>query len=190
MTITWEQCKLKDCSSYRRGSFPQPYGKKEWYDGKGSMPFVQVVDVTDNLKLKEDTKQKISKLAQSMSVFVPRGSVIVTLQGSIGRVALTQYGAFFDRTILIFDDTSKHNIDSVFWSYTIQEKFEEEKKKAPGGTIKTITKDALSEFDVMLPERHEQEKIGKFLFGLNNAITLHQCEWKWQKSRHFADSLK
>ena len=95
-TDDWEQRKLSECAGFRRGSFPQPYGNKEWYDGEGAMPFVQVADVADDMKLVDDTKQKISKLAQPMSVYADKGSVLVTLQGSIGRVAITQYGAFVD----------------------------------------------------------------------------------------------
>lgn len=109
------------------------------------MPFVQVADVADDMKLVDDTKQKISKLAQPMSVYADKGSVLVTLQGSIGRVAITQYGAFVDRTVLIFDKYNK-DIDKTFWAYIIKEKFIDEARKAPGGTIKTITKEALSDF--------------------------------------------
>lgn len=137
------------------------------------MPFVQVADVSSDMKLVEDTKQKISKLAQPMSVFAEKGSVLVTLQGSIGRVAITQYGAFVDRTVLIFD---KYNddIDKRFWAYIIKEKFVEEARKAPGGTIKTITKEALSDFDLMLPGFEEQVKLADYLQNLDNLITLHQ----------------
>ena len=71
-TDAWEQRKIKDYASYRRGSFPQPYGKKEWYDGKDSMPFVQVVDVKENLRLVDHTKQRISKLAQPQSVYAQK----------------------------------------------------------------------------------------------------------------------
>ena len=42
-TDDWEQRKLSECAGFRRGSFPQPYGNKEWYDGEGAMPFVQGV---------------------------------------------------------------------------------------------------------------------------------------------------
>lgn len=172
-TQPWEQRKLGDHANYRRGSFPQPYGKKEWYDGDGAMPFVQVVDVTDHLVLVNETKQKISKLAQSKSVFVPKGKIVVTLQGSIGRVAITQYDAFVDRTLLIFEGYEKPT-DEHFWAYTIQQKFEVEKQKAPGGTIKTITKEALSSFEIYLPEYEEQKKIGSFFAQLDHLITLHQ----------------
>lgn len=168
----WEQRKLSECAEFRRGSFPQPYGNKDWYDGHGSMPFVQVADVSDNMKLVNDTKQKISKLAQPMSVFAEKGSILVTLQGSIGRVAITQYGAFVDRTVLIFDKY-KEDIDKRFWAYIIKEKFEDEAKKAPGGTIKTITKEALSGFDLMLPCHTEQNKIADYLSNLDHLITLY-----------------
>ena len=172
-TDDWEQRKLSECAGFRRGSFPQPYGNKEWYDGEGGMPFVQVADVADDMKLVDDTKQKISKMAQPMSVYADKGSVLVTLQGSIGRVAITQYGAFVDRTVLIFDKYNQ-DIDKTFWAYIIKEKFIDEARKAPGGTIKTITKVALSDFDLMLPNYDEQKKLGAFLVSIDNLITLHQ----------------
>jgi type I restriction enzyme S subunit len=160
-------------AEYRRGSFPQPYGNKDWYDGEGAMPFVQVADVTDEMNLVADTKQKISKLAQPMSVYADKNSVLVTLQGSIGRVAITQYGAFVDRTVLIFEKYKKE-IDYIFWAYIIKQKFIEEARKAPGGTIKTITKEALSDFDLMLPDYKEQMRIGQYFQSLDHLITLHQ----------------
>ena len=172
-TDPWEQRKLSECASFRRGSFPQPYGKAEWYDGEDAMPFVQVADVADDMRLVPNTKQKISKLAQPMSVFAERGSVLVTLQGSIGRVAITQYEAFVDRTVLIFEQYNP-GIDRIFWAYIIKEKFIDEARKAPGGTIKTITKEALSDFDLMIPQIEEQRKLGVLLTSLDNVITLHQ----------------
>ena len=166
---------MSECAGFRRGSFPQPYGNKDWYDGEGAMPFVQVADVSSDMKLVDDTKQKISKLAQPMSVFAEKGSILVTLQGSIGRVAITQYGAFVDRTVLIFDKYEE-DIDKRFWAYIIKEKFEDEARKAPGGTIKTITKEALSDFDLMIPSLDEQGKLADYLMNLDNLITLQQCK--------------
>ena len=174
-TDAWEQRKLGEVATYRRGSFPQPYGKSEWYDGDGAMPFVQVADVSDEMNLVEETKQKISILAQPMSVFAEKNSVLVTLQGSIGRVAIMQYGAFVDRTVLIFEKY-KAEIDKTFWAYIIKQKFIDEARKAPGGTIKTITKEALSDFDLSIPKYQEQKQIGAYFRNLDNLINLHQRE--------------
>ena len=169
----WESYRLSEYSNYRRGSFPQPYGNKEWYGGDNAMPFVQVVDVLENLRLVSDTKQKISTLAQPMSVFVPSDSVIVTLQGSIGRVAITQYDAYVDRTILIFEDYI-YQTNKEFWAYTIRNKFEIERQKAPGGTIKTITKEALSDFKVSIPNYSEQSAIGSLFRTLDDLIASYK----------------
>ncbi|GAA7616967.1 hypothetical protein JP0114_01660 [Helicobacter pylori] len=108
----WQKVRL-GTYKYRRGSFPQPYGNPQWYSDNG-MPFVQVYDVGENFKLTQKTKQKISKIAQPMSVFVPKNSVIITLQGTIGRVALTQYDCYCDRTILIFDNNTLNDVNKYF----------------------------------------------------------------------------
>ncbi len=172
----WEQRKLSELVKYRRGSFPQPYGNKEWYGGENAMPFVQVADVGENLKLNENTKQTISKIAQPMSVFVPKDSVIVTLQGTIGRVAITQYPAYLDRTVLYFDTFIEKDLDKYFWALSVKNKFEEERRKAPGAVIKTITKEALSDFDLDITNKEEQIKIGEFFRKLDNLINLYQIE--------------
>src|SRR5699024_6353800 len=172
-TEEWKKFRLDDIAIYRRGSFPQPYGKEYWYDETDGQPFVQVVDVGKNFKLVDNTKQKISKLAQQYSVFVEEGKVLVTLQGSIGRVAITQYPSYVDRTILIFENY-KLDVNKEYFAYVVQMLFEIEKLKAPGGTIKTITKEALSEFLIHLPDIKEQQKIGQFFKHLDEMIATHQ----------------
>jgi len=149
---------LGEVAEYRRGSFPQPYGEKKWYGGDGAMPFVQVVDVGENMRLVEDTKNKISKLAQLRSVFVPINTVIVTLQGSIGRVAITQYDSYVDRTLAIFEKI-KMEINKKYFAYQLQRKFGKEKEKARGSTIKTITKEEFTKFTIPIPSLQEQERI-------------------------------
>ena len=147
--LAWEQRKLKDIATYIRGSFPQPYTNPEFYDEKNGKPFVQVADIGFDLKLNPNTKAHISKLAEPKSRFVESGKVVVALQGSIeksiGRTAITQYDAYFDRTILIFSDY-KIPINKLYFAQVIKKLFEREKKKAWGATISTITKEHLNDF--------------------------------------------
>lgn len=166
----WEEWTLVEIAKFRRGSFPQPYGLPEWYDEDNGMPFVQVFDVDDNLRLKTKTKNKISKLGAEQSVFIPKGTLIVTLQGSIGRVAVTQYDAYVDRTLLLFESFLKPT-EILFFAYVIQNLFEIEKEKAPGGIIRTITKEVLSDFEVKLPSLPEQQKIADCLTSIDELIT-------------------
>ncbi|MCQ2918739.1 restriction endonuclease subunit S [Helicobacter pylori] len=164
----WQKVRL-GTYKYRRGSFPQPYGNPQWYSDNG-MPFVQVYDVGENFKLTQKTKQKISKIAQPMSVFVPKNSVIITLQGTIGRVALTQYDCYCDRTILIFDNNTLNDVNKYFFVLSLFTKFEEEKRKADGSIIKTITKQTLKDFEILLPPLNEQIAIANILSGLDHEI--------------------
>lgn len=165
----WGEDTLDDIATFRRGSFPQPYGLPEWYDEKNGMPFIQVFDVGDDFRLKDKTKSRISKLGAEKSVFIPEGTLIVTLQGSIGRVAITHYDAYIDRTLLIFESFQKP-IEKVFFARVIQNLFDIEKEKAPGGIIKTITKEALSDFKVKYPTIPEQHRIASCLSTLDDLI--------------------
>lgn len=178
-TEDWEQRKLKEISTYIRGSFPQPYTNLEFYDEKNGKPFVQVADIGFDLKLNSDTKAHISKLAEPKSRFVKAGKVVVALQGSIeksiGRTAITQYDAYFDRTILIFEEY-KIPIDKIYFAQIIKKLFEHEKEKAWGATISTITKAHLNDFIIGVPSIEEQQKIGTFFKQLDDTITLHQRE--------------
>lgn len=153
--VQWKN--LGDVATFRRGSFPQPYGRKEWFDGDGAMPFVQVVDVGFDLKLVDDTKNKISKIAQEKSVFVPKGTVIVTLQGSIGRVAITQYDSYVDRTLAIFQGF-QIDMDIKYFAYQLESKFSIEKENARGNIIKTITKADFQKFEIPIPCPDDPEK--------------------------------
>lgn len=168
----WDGDSLINIAKFRRGSFPQPYGLPEWYDDENGMPFIQVYDVDDNFRLKQTTKRKISELAAAQSVFIEKGTVIITIQGSIGRVAITQYDAYIDRTLLIFQEFY-NNIDKTFFAYILFLLFEIEKLKAPGGIIKTITKEVLSDFVVSFPKVQEQQKIASCLSSLDEILAAH-----------------
>ncbi|MFW3587439.1 restriction endonuclease subunit S [Vagococcus fluvialis] len=175
--VAWEQRKLEDIAKYIRGSFPQPYTNPNFYDEVNGKPFVQVADIGFDLKLNPDTKSHISKLAEPNSRFVEAGKVVVALQGSIeksiGRTAITQYDAFFDRTILIFEEY-KIDINKMYFAQVIKSLFEREKEKAWGATISTITKSHLNDFVIDVPNIAEQTKIGNFFKQLDETIALHQ----------------
>lgn len=169
-TKGWELTTLVKLAKFRRGSFPQPYGLPKWYDEINGIPFIQVYDVGEDFRLKTKTKSKISKLGAEQSVFIPKGTVIITIQGSIGRVAITQYDAYIDRTLLLFEDFYKP-INKTFFAYVLFLLFEIEKLKAPGGIIKTITKEVLSDFNIYVPSIDEQQKIADCLSSLDDLIT-------------------
>ena len=176
----WGRDVLDNLCEYRRGSFPQPYGLEEWYDENEGMPFIQVADVNDDMSVNPDTKRHISELAKPMSVFIPKGTLIITLQGTIGRVAITSYDAYVDRTLLLFQKVSDELLLDYF-KYALFMCFNEEKKTADGGIIKTITKETLGSFVIPLPCIEEQRLIADFLSDFDEAIAAAKKElelWK------------
>jgi len=184
----WEVKTLKETAKYRRGSFPQPYGNREWYDGEGSMPFVQVAELQeDSFNLISVTKKRISKLAQPLSVFVPAGTVLVSLQGSIGKVAITDYDSYVDRTVAIFQDY-KIEIDKTFFAYQLKSRFEIERLKARGTTIKTITKEEFANFSINCPPISEQQSIVDTLDSLK--FKVDRLQENFDKISQECDALK
>ncbi len=166
----WEERTLGEVSEFRRGSFPQPYRNPEWFDDAG-YPFVQVYDIDDNGKLKPNTKNKISQAAADKSVFIPSGSLIVSLQGSIGRVAITQYDSYVDRTILIFTDYERI-LSREYFSLLVGDLFSRKGEVADGGVIKTITKQTLKEFSIRIPPLDEQQKLSEVVRAIDHSISL------------------
>ncbi|WP_270961296.1 restriction endonuclease subunit S [Campylobacter upsaliensis] len=156
----YKTLRLVDICQFRRGSFPQPYGNQEWYGGANAMPFVQVADIDDNFELKEKTNQQISQLAQPKSVFVPQNTIILSIQGTIGRVAITQYDCYVDRTIAIFTELS-NLLNQHFLAYMLSILFKNKADTARGITLKTITKEEFRNFKIPLPPLTEQERIAK-----------------------------
>jgi type I restriction enzyme S subunit len=71
--------------------------------------------------------------------------------------------------LLLFEEFYQE-IDKTFFAYILFLLFEIEKLKAPGGIIKTITKEVLSQFIVKLPKLKEQKKIGNCLASLDEVI--------------------
>lgn len=170
----WIVSSLADISKFRRGSFPQPYGNPEWFDDNG-FPFVQVFDLGFGNLLKASTKVRISDLAAKKSVFVPKGTVLVSIQGSIGRVVVTQYDAYVDRTILIFEEIASH-IDRDFFALMVREIFSVKKNEADGGVILTITKETLKNFLMVLPPLPEQQKIAAILTSVDEVVEKTQAQ--------------
>lgn len=188
--VEWKP--LSEVATFRRGSFPQPYGNSDWYDGEGCMPFVQVADVADfGFCLNTTTKQKISTLAQPKSVFVNAGTVLVSLQGTIGRVAITQYDCYVDRTLAIFTGF-KAPINKKYFAYQLKNKFDMEKEYARGSTLKTITKEEFSKFEIAIPPLSVQDRVVELLDkfdtlthslteGLPREIELRQKQYEYYR---------
>ena len=96
--------------------------------------------------------------------------MICSLQGSIGRVAITQYDAYIDRTIAIFTSIDPR-VDKQYFAFQLSRIFNIAKERARGGTIKTITKEEFSEFKIHIPSLKKQREIVDILVRFDTLTT-------------------
>ena len=52
------------------------------------------------------------------------------------------------------------------------------KKKDESTGVPSLSKTAINEIDVLVPQYFEQQALGEFFNGIDNLITLHQRKWK------------
>ena len=65
-------------------------------------------------------------------------------------------------------------LDKGYFMFALSVLFENEKKKADGGVIKTITKETLTKFLIPIPSLEEQTKIASILSSVDNQIEEYQ----------------
>lgn len=107
--------------------------------------------------------------------------------GSIGKVAITDYDSYVDRTIAIFQDY-KIEINKTFFAYQLKIRFEIERLKARGTTIKTITKEEFANFSINCPSLADQHRIVSHLDSLSAKV--RELEEVERKTIAECDALK
>ena len=55
------------------------------------------------------------------------------------------------------------------------------KKKDESTGVPSLSKTAINEIDILVPQYDEQQALGQFFNGIDNLITLHQCEYIFEK---------
>jgi type I restriction enzyme S subunit len=66
-------------------------------------------------------------------------------------------------------------------------KFQIEKENAPGGIIKTITKEALSKFEISYPDIDEQNRIAEILSDMDEEM--EELATKKEKYEHMKQGM-
>ena len=110
------------------------------------------------MRLVEDTKRKISVVTQSKSVFASKGSIMISLQGSIRRIAVTQYDAYLTEQLQFSKIFQMIFCQSILCT-KLQKIFSLKEKTARGSTIKTIAKKEFTNFQIPIPPLKEQVHI-------------------------------
>ena len=180
-TNTWEQRKLGKHSEIVAGGTPNTAHSEYW--NPKEIPWMSSGEI--NKKVIYTTDNMISKIgfSNSSAKWVKEKSVLIALAGqgkTRGTVAITEISLTTNQSIAAIQPD-----DSLYYKYLFQNlkgRYDELRNISSGdGTRGGLNKQIISDLIVLAPDMNEQRKIGDFLCNLDNLITLHQCEYIFEK---------
>ncbi len=176
-TDAWEQRKLGDHSEIVAGGTPNT-GHPEYWNPK-EIPWMSSGEI--NNKVIYSTDNMISKIgfSNSSAKWVKEKSVLIALAGqgkTRGTVAISEIPLTTNQSIAAIQPDSFLYYKFLFQN--LEGRYNELREVSSGdGTRGGLNKQIISDLEVLAPEIQEQIKIGDFLCGIDNLITLHQREY-------------
>lgn len=176
-TGDWEQRKLGDILvDLYNGQTPSRYRKDFW---NGDVNWLTSGEL--NRGLVSNTIEKITNAGQDSAHLrvVPKGTFVMAITGleaagTRGNCAILGIDTTLNQSCMaLFADEKK--LDSKFlfqWYRMIGEDYGI--RFTQGTKQQSYNVDIVKKLEIILPEIEEQQKIGKFLYKLDNLITLHQ----------------
>lgn len=171
----WEQRKLRSVAHKTYGGGTPKTSEEEFWNG--TIPWFQSADLIEHEVQSTVAKKAITELGlqKSAAQLIPGNSIAIVTRVGVGKLT---FMAFPYATSQDFLSLSELNIDERFGCYAIYRLLQREKNFTQGTSIKGITKDELLNKIIDIPNREEQQKIGRYFTALDHLITLHQrkCE--------------
>ena len=182
-TNTWEQRKFSNLTEIRSASRVH---KEEWQTR--GVPFYRSSDVMAALNGTENEKAFISEeLYEKLSAVsgkLEKGDVLVTGGGSVGKPYIVPNNKpLYTKDADLLWIKNNENLDPYFvYTFFFSPTFTDYLNSVSHvGTIAHYTITQLGETPISLPCVSEQQQIGSYFRNLDNLITLHQCEYIFEK---------
>lgn len=135
----------------------------------------------ENGKVDFSTCHFVSKerYEQDTKIQVQNGSILITKDGTLGKVAYVEdleKPATLNAGVFNVRIKDQNKVDEVFLFQYLRAPFlmRYVNGRATGGTIKHLNQNILVKFPILLPEKEEQIRIGKFLTKLDKMIESQQ----------------
>jgi type I restriction enzyme, S subunit len=100
----WEVKRLGGLAKIQRGASPRPIDSPIWFDENSSIGWVRISDVTSSGMYLRETTQQLSSLGVQSSRPVGRGSLIMSICGTVGRPIITEIDACIHDGFVVFDN--------------------------------------------------------------------------------------
>ncbi len=170
-TEEWEQRKLVDIVGSVIGGGTPKTSNDEYWDG--DIPWIQSSNVQENEIFDFEIPKRITQagLDKSAAKLVPENSIAVVTHVGVGKLVFVP---FTYTTSQDFTSLAELKTDPYFTCYSLYKRIQEDLHIVQGSAIKGITKDDLLTKEIVVPEKDEQYKIGKYFRSIDNLITLYQ----------------
>ena len=151
----------------------RPRNRADLYEG--DYPFIQTGDITKADRYIFSHSQTYSETGLKQSKLWPSGTLCITIAANIAETAILTYDCCFPDSVVGFIPSEKINLTYIqYWFKSLQQILE---RQAPQTAQKNINLQILSQLDVMLPPKFEQERFSilvkqadKSKFELKKAI--------------------
>lgn len=178
----WEWCKLSQIATMHARIGWQNLRTSEFLDS-GDYMLITGTDFEDgaiNYSTCHYVKQE--RYEQDKHIQVSDGSILITKDGTLGKVAYIQglsIPATLNAGVFNVEIKDKNEVSSKYLFQYLKAPFlmDYVDKKATGGTIKHLNQNILIDFPVVMPTKVEQRAIGKYFEKFDHLITLHQSKY-------------
>jgi len=165
----WKIMKLRDIAiKVKMGGTPKRSVKEYW---NGDIPFAKIEDVTGARKYLLNTASTITKsgLENSNAWLVPVNSLLITIYGTLGAVAINKIETATNQAIVgIVPNNELVDIEFLYyWYLRYQSKWVKFVKKS---TQPNLTLEIVANSKVPLPSINEQRRIAEILSTVDRVI--------------------
>lgn len=159
LPATWALVALDNVGSWGSGGTP-PKGNSSYYEG--NLPWAVIGDLDDGPLIK--TERSISELGlkNSSAKLVSRGTILIAMYGSIGKLAITQMECCTNQAIAFCKEDGEL-ADKKYLFYALLWARPELIKLGQGASQQNISQTILKAFSIPLAPRAEQTRIAQKL---------------------------
>lgn len=177
----WKPSKFEDLLDKKNGVRRGPFGsalKKEIFVQKSDYVVYEQQNAIYN---HYETRYNIpeSKFKELRKFSLTQGDFIMSGAGTIGRISRVPKGikqGVFNQALIRFKINNEVTDSEYFIQFVRAENMQKKLTGAnPGSAITNLVPmSEVKKWDILIPSRHEQQKIGAFLKQFDNAIAIHQ----------------
>ena len=180
-TNTWEQRKFSELVQIERGGSPRPIDDFIT-DAPNGLNWIKIGDAPTQGNYITKTAEKIRPEGLSKTREVHPGDLILSNSMSFGKPYIMGIdGCIHDGWLLIRNTYGVFDLTFLCHLLGTPQMLSQYRSLAAGSTVNNLNKELVGNTVVTIPSITEQRVLGDYLEQLDNLITLHQCEYIFEK---------